>query len=77
MTVLLLLLAKERANQGGSSRPKQQEQRVLVVVLHDLSFCPSKNGAAHWTNVEQRAQLGTVRRVAATAPQPAAAAKQR
>jgi hypothetical protein len=34
MVALLLLLAKQRADQGGSSRPKQQEQRALVVVLH-------------------------------------------
>jgi hypothetical protein len=32
---------------------------------------------AHWTNVEQRVQLGTAGRAVAAAPQPAAAAKQR
>jgi hypothetical protein len=31
MVALLLLLAKERADQGDSSRPKQQERRALVV----------------------------------------------
>jgi hypothetical protein len=77
MVALLLLLAKERADQGGSSRPKQQEQRAhLGTAGRAVATTHASSGSSTIASGSSQATLGASSKSATASRQGSSGSKQ-